>query len=200
MATLGRFLVPLLTLSLGGVLHADDAARLTVKRVVDGDTLVLSNNERVRLIGVDTPEYHASDKLRRDARASGKDAAAIRELGSQASAFTKSMAAGRRVKLAFDQANAAVNHRDRYGRLLAYVYFVEGPEHDLQQIARTGAPVPEPLAGVAALKTYKEGFLNGLLVEAGYGHAYTRYPFQFKDEFLTYERAARQTGRGLWRQ
>jgi micrococcal nuclease len=34
--------------------RSDDFA--VVKRVVDGDTLVLENSERVRLIGVDTPE------------------------------------------------------------------------------------------------------------------------------------------------
>ena len=34
-----------------------------VSRVVDGDTLNLSNGQKVRLIGVDTPEVHYSDKL-----------------------------------------------------------------------------------------------------------------------------------------
>jgi len=44
-----------------------------VERVVDGDTLKLSNKERVRLIGIDTPEVHYSDKLVRDSKKSGKD-------------------------------------------------------------------------------------------------------------------------------
>jgi len=38
----------------------------TVKRVVDGDTLLLKNGQRIRLIGVDTPEVHVSKKLYRD--------------------------------------------------------------------------------------------------------------------------------------
>jgi micrococcal nuclease len=42
-----------------------------VKRVVEGDTLFLTNGERVRLIGVGTPEVHESEKLYRDAKRSG---------------------------------------------------------------------------------------------------------------------------------
>ena len=92
-----------------------------VSRVVDGDTLKLSDGERVRLLGVDTPEVHYSDKLLRDAKNSGKDASAIQELGKKASNFTKSLVENKRVRLEFD-----VKRRDRYGRLLAYVYLEDG--------------------------------------------------------------------------
>ena len=46
---------------------------LIVKRVIDGDTLLLGNGERVRLIGIDTPEVHESGKLYRDAERSQRD-------------------------------------------------------------------------------------------------------------------------------
>ena len=67
---------PLPSLCLAGLLFLAPlmaADPLTVKRVVDGDTLVLSNGEKVRLIGVDTPEYHSSNKLRKDAERQKRD-------------------------------------------------------------------------------------------------------------------------------
>ena len=92
-----------------------------VKRVVDGDTLLLENGERVRLIGIDTPEMHESDKLYRDAKRTNQDAGAIKQLGRQSYEFTKKLIEGKRVKLEFD-----VENQDRYGRLLAYVYLKDG--------------------------------------------------------------------------
>jgi len=90
-------------------------------RVVDGDTLVVrladGRSTRVRLIGIDTPELHPSDKLTRDAQRSGKDAAAIQALGARASAFTKKHLTGRHVEMERD-----TTALDRYGRTLAYVW------------------------------------------------------------------------------
>jgi len=94
-----------------------DYNNILVTRAVDGDTLVLENNERVRLIGIDTPEMHESDKLNRDARRSGQDIAAIKELGRRSYEFTKKLAEGKRVRLEFD-----VERFDKYKRILAYVY------------------------------------------------------------------------------
>jgi micrococcal nuclease len=76
---------------------ADERAR--VVRVIDGDTLVVAGGERVRLIGVDTPELRPVECYGR---------AATREL--------RRLVGGRRVRLERD-----VEERDRYGRLLAYV-------------------------------------------------------------------------------
>jgi micrococcal nuclease len=66
----------------------------TIVRVVDGDTLEVKLNdqkEKVRLIGVDTPEKFESGKLHRDAARSGQDEKTIRALGERASDFTKSL-------------------------------------------------------------------------------------------------------------
>ena len=92
-----------------------------VVRVADGDTIVVEttggDRRRVRLIGIDTPEVHAGDKLQRDAERAGADTEAIRALGLRASQATKKALDGRRVELERD-----VSAVDRHGRTLAYVW------------------------------------------------------------------------------
>jgi len=84
---------------------------IKVIRIVDGDTIVVnidSKDEKVRLIGVDTPETVKPDTP-------------VQKYGKEASAFTKKMLIGKKVKLEFD-----VQHRDKYARFLAYVYLDDG--------------------------------------------------------------------------
>jgi len=85
----------------------------TVKRVVDGDTVVLENGERVRLIGVDTPETKHPKKP-------------VQYFGKEATVFTKKMVEGKRVRLEFEQANSPISHKDKYGRTLAYIFLENG--------------------------------------------------------------------------
>ncbi len=94
---------------------------ILVKRAVDGDTLLLENRERVRLIGIDTPEMHESDKLYRDAQRNKQDVSAIKALGRRAYQFTKNLVEGKIVSLEFD-----LEKQDKYKRLLAYVYLKDG--------------------------------------------------------------------------
>lgn len=82
----------------------EDSVRARVQRVVDGDTLLLVGGERVRLIGIDTPE-------------SVKPDTPPEPFGHEASAFTKELAEGREVRLVFDR-----HREDQYGRTLAFVY------------------------------------------------------------------------------
>lgn len=135
-------------LSLSASCTNDQSFKCT--RVVDGDTIKLSNGERVRLIGVDTPETKRPNKP-------------VEYFGKEASAFTKKMVEGKNVRLTYDQ-----QLRDEYGRLLAYVYLMDGT------------------------------FLNAELIKQGYGNAYTRHPFKYMDEFRQYEKEARKAKRGLW--
>lgn len=88
-----------------------------VKKAVDGDTLKLSDGRKVRLIGIDTPEVHYSNKLLKDAKKSNKDVKDIQDMGKKAWAFTKKLVEGKKVRLEYD-----VDRKDRYGRTLAYVY------------------------------------------------------------------------------
>ena len=92
-------------------------ADIKVTRVIDGDTLLLENGERVRLIGIDTPEIHDSDKLERDAERSKEDKSAIKKLGMRSYEFTRDLIEGKNVTLEFD-----VEKYDKYKRLLAYVF------------------------------------------------------------------------------
>ena len=74
------------------------------------------------------------------------------------------MAEGKEVRLEYDQ-----TRRDRYNRILAYVYLTDGT------------------------------FLNAEIIKQGYGFAYTKYPFKYMEEFRRYEREARENKRGFWR-
>ena len=98
-----------------------DYTDILVKRAVDGDTVVLENGKRVRLIGIDTSEMHESEKLYRDSRRTQQDIRTIKELGRRAYEFTKNLVEGRRVSLEFD-----VEKHDKYNRLLAYIYLKDG--------------------------------------------------------------------------
>ncbi len=120
-------------------------------RAVDGDTIKLDTGETVRLIGVDTPESVHPFKP-------------VEYFAVEAKNFTQSLVVGRMVRLEYDQ-----TRRDRYGRLLAYVYLEDGT------------------------------FVNAEIIKQGYGFAYIKYPFKYMEEFLEYERQAREGKRGLWK-
>ena len=136
-----------------------------VTKVIDGDTLRLSNGENVRLIGIDTPESRDNSKLQRDSRRSHKDKDAILKMGREASDFTGRLVESKRVKLVLD-----VQRRDKYGRLLAYVYLEDGT------------------------------FVNGRIIEEGYARVMTIAPnVKHAQTFLKLEREARNKGSGLWK-
>jgi micrococcal nuclease len=140
----------ILAVLLAGILSAAQPV-FHVTRVIDGDTLLLSNGERVRLIGVDTPELHHPLKP-------------VQYFAEEAFQFTRTMAEGKEVRLEYDW-----RRRDRYGRLLAYVYLEDGT------------------------------FLNAEIIRQGYGFAFTKYPFRYMAQFRQYQREARENGRGLWK-
>ncbi|MDP2937997.1 MAG: thermonuclease family protein [Candidatus Omnitrophota bacterium] len=106
---------------------------ILVERAVDGDTLKLESGERVRLIGIDTPEMHESNKLYKDSQRSGEDVATIQKLGRRAYEFTKKLVEGKRVSLEFD-----VEKYDKYDRLLAYVYLKDGGTFVNAEIVKQG--------------------------------------------------------------
>ena len=121
--------------------------------VIDGDTIIViidGKKEKVRLIGIDTPE---------------KDGPYTKEepFGKEASAFTKKITEGKKVMLEYDR-----QKRDKYGRLLAYVYLEDST------------------------------FLNAEIIRQGYGTVFRKFPFKYRDDFEGYEREARDNKKGLW--
>ena len=131
------------------------AAEGLVVRVVDGDTihvLVAGRREKVRYIGVDTPETKHPTK-------------GVQCFGRAAAAFNASLVGGERVRLVRD-----VEQRDRYGRLLAYVYR-----------ARDGLFVNAELA--------RRGYAQPLSIPPDVRHA---------ARFAALAREARARRRGLW--
>ncbi len=126
-----------------------------VTRVVDGDTIVVTtpgSTEKVRLIGVDTPE---TVDPRKPVQCFGKDA----------SDFTKSLLTGKSVRLERDPTQ---DDRDKYGRLLRYVFLGNININE---------------------KIIAEGY--------GHEYTY-RAPYKYQTEFKTAERLARESKRGLW--
>ena len=133
-----------------------DAVAAKVQRVSDGDTfvaVVAGRRERIRVIGVDTPE--SVDPNRPD-----------EPYGKEASDFAKHYLDGATVRLAGD-----AEPRDRYGRMLAYVWLRDGT------------------------------FWNALLVAEGYAQQLTIPPnVTYAPLFRRLVAEARGHDRGLWAQ
>lgn len=85
----------------------ETARRYAVERIIDGDTLLLTDGTRIRLIGVDTPETKHPNRP-------------VEPLGPEATEFVKQHIQGQTISLQFDR-----ERRDRYQRVLAYVYVGE---------------------------------------------------------------------------
>ena len=155
----------LLTL-LASPLHAQQTT--TVTRIVDGDTLkvfYLEGEESIRLIGIDTPESRVNKKTKKDAKRSGQDIETIIAMGKRATEYVESLVKpGGLITIEFD-----VQERDRYKRLLGYVYLSNGK------------------------------MLNEEIVKAGYASVMTIPPnVKYKDRFLKAYQEARESKRGLW--
>ena len=131
-----------------------NAVAAEVQRVTDGDTFVATvdgRKERVRVIGVDTPETVAPNRP-------------VEPYGRQASSFAKLYLTGATVRLAGD-----AEPRDRYGRLLAYVWLADGT------------------------------FWNALLGAEGYAQQLTIPPnVTYAGLFRRLVAEARRQDRGLW--
>lgn len=126
-----------------------------VSEVYDGDTIAVqmdSRTEKVRLIGVDTPETH-------------KPNSPVECGGPEASNYSKKILTGAQVRLESDPTN---QNRDRYERLLRYVYLPDGR------------------------------LFNLLLITEGYGTPYTSFPFQKKQEFIAAGQQAKLENKGVW--
>lgn len=158
----------------------------TVTKAIDGDTMELSNGERVRLIGIDTPESADNPKLRRDTKKTGQDRSEIIKMGIEAAEFTRSLVEGKQVRLEYD-----VQRKDKYGRILAYVWYQD-------ESKSLGQPVP----GLTQpwIKRSVEVMLNEKIILEGYASPMTIPPdVKYAELFQKLYREAREAKRGLWR-
>lgn len=126
-----------------------------VVSISDGDTIVVDlfgKSETVRLIGVDTPETHHPSRP-------------VQCFGVAATKFTTELIGDSSVRLELDPTNT---NRDRYDRLLRYVYLEDGR------------------------------LVNAEIIKQGYGFAYLSFPFTKQAEFELYELQAEINSLGLW--
>jgi len=125
-----------------------------IVKVLDGDTLQTIDGKKIRLIGIDCPEMHESEKLHADVRRTGHDAAMIKAMGEEAQWFTQNWVLGQKVRLEYDK-----QKKDKYGRTLAYVY-LPFPRPALLNSPRAGY-----IVNIDGKKWY---FLNATIVQSGY--------------------------------
>lgn len=127
-----------------------------VAKVVDGDTIkveIAQKTETIRMIGVDTPETVDPRKP-------------VQCFGREAASKAKELMQGQAVRL---EADPTQHNKDKYSRLLRYVYLKDGT------------------------------LVNKKLIEEGYGFEYTyEVPYKYQLEFKAAEKAARENKRGLW--
>lgn len=127
-----------------------------VTKFDDGDTIQVDMNgktETIRFIGVDTPETHDPRKP-------------VQCYGPEAATYTKLTIGTQSVRLASDPLSS---NRDRYDRLLRYVYLADGT------------------------------LLNEQLIQTGHGFAYTYFPFSKSALFTKDEVVAQKAKIGVWK-
>ena len=127
-----------------------------VVKVIDGDTVSVSIDGKVevlRLIGIDTPETVDPRKP-------------VECFGVEASNKAKSLLSGKKVSLEDD---VPQGERDKYGRLLRYVFLEDGTN------------------------------FNFLMIKEGYAHEYTyNLPYKYQSEFKKAQKEAMESKAGLW--
>lgn len=125
-------------------------------KVVDGDTVAVDidgTKETLRLIGINTPETVDPRKP-------------VECFGKEASNKAKEVLNGKSVILESDPIQG---ERDKYGRLLRYIFLEDGTN------------------------------FNKLMIAEGYAYEYTyNFPYKYQEEFKQAEKEARENKRGLW--
>lgn len=138
-----------------GTLESRQPGLYAIDHFVDGDTVAVDMNgrvESVRFIGIDTPETHKPDTP-------------VQCYGPAAAAYTKNLIGRSKVRLVSDSLST---DRDRYDRLLRYVYLPDGT------------------------------LVNERLVKEGYAFYYPYFPFSKSGAFSADQKAAMAGDKGLW--
>ncbi|MDO8573295.1 MAG: thermonuclease family protein [Candidatus Daviesbacteria bacterium] len=136
--------------------QAKQSETFKVTKVIDGDTIqVVIDNEKetIRLIGIDSPETVDPRK-------------SVQCFGKEASAKAKLLLSDKSVMLESDPTQG---ERDKYQRLLRYVFLEDGTN------------------------------FNKLMISEGYAHEYTyNIPYKYQSEFKQAQKEAEENKRGLW--
>lgn len=121
--------------------------------------------QSIRLIGIDAPESRHNEKSRRDAEGAGSNIESLIEQGKKSKEFLATLLIpGTTVRLEYD-----VRKKDKYGRLLCYVYLPEGR------------------------------MLNELIVRSGFALASSYSPdIKYQDALQKAQHEAEQANAGLW--
>jgi len=191
---------------------APEGETYMVERVIDGHTIKLTNGERVRLIGIDTPEIWANKGLPLESQ---KELAM--GMGKEVKELVKGFLEERqKVWLEFD-----VQQRDQYGRLLAYVWYKGGRTlkwskestevckirvFDLKEV---GTLIDKRVTEYETRYDYElengcrysyvDVMINAVIVYKGYATPMTMPPnVKYVDLFEELYDEAREEGRGLW--
>ena len=133
------------------------AEEYQVQKVVDGDTIEIfryGKTEKVRLIGVDTPETMDPRKP-------------VQCFGKEASDNTKHLLEGQKVRIETDP---LVGERDKYNRLLAYVWLG------------------------------RDKLINLDIINNGYAHEYTyrSQSYKYQSDLKSAEKIAKENNLGFW--
>lgn len=141
--------------SLGRIAQANQPGLYAISHFVDGDTIIVNMNghdETIRFVGIDTPETH-------------KPNTPVQCFGPEAATYTKQRIDNKRVRLVSDPLST---NRDRYKRLLRYVYLPDGTNFNLE------------------------------LISKGYAFYYPYFPFTKSSDFEQSEKSAINNQLGLW--
>jgi len=120
--------------------------------VYDGDTVLLANGEKIRYLGINTPEINHENRKNEFMSIAARN-------------FNRKLVNSKKVKLEFDQ-----ELKDRYGRILAYVYLKNGQ------------------------------MVNLLLLRKGMAYVlFSRFKLKYMKSFLDNQQKAMQEKSGIWR-
>ncbi len=135
---------------------ASQADLYKVTKIVDGDTItvdIAGKIETLRLIGINTPETVDPRKP-------------VECFGKEASNKAKEILTGKSIRL---EADSTQDERDKYGRLLRYVFLADGTS------------------------------FNKMMISEGYAYEYTyNIPYKYQIEYKQAEKEAKEAQKGLW--
>jgi micrococcal nuclease len=133
----------------------DENETALVTSIVDGDTIkatIDGSSEKIRLLGIDTPETKDPRKP-------------VQCYGKEATEKLTKLLMNKKVRLVKDLSQGS---RDKYGRLLRYIYLEDGTN------------------------------INATMVKEGYAFAYRKYPTDQLEELIELENLAKNSNIGLW--